>query len=112
MVNALIGCVPLSLWLPYGVYRRTHLAHHRTLFVTDPYEDPESRYLPEQDGLVAASRHVAARLQASLAGRLLLGPAVTVGAFLGGEVRRAIREPAIWAGDWLPHAAAATLVWL
>ena len=28
-VNEAIGCWPLSLWLPYSIYRSTHLAHHR-----------------------------------------------------------------------------------
>ena len=28
-VNEAIACWPLSLWLPYSIYRSTHLAHHR-----------------------------------------------------------------------------------
>ena len=28
-VNEAIGCWPLSLWLPFSIYRSTHLAHHR-----------------------------------------------------------------------------------
>ena len=28
-LNEAIGCWPLSLWLPYSIYRSTHLAHHR-----------------------------------------------------------------------------------
>ncbi|MEJ8629981.1 fatty acid desaturase [Sphingomonas sp. I4] len=29
-VNMAIGAVPLSLWLPYGLYRDSHMAHHRS----------------------------------------------------------------------------------
>ena len=43
-LNATIGCWPLSLWLPYSIYRSTHLAHHRDENLTDPFEDPESHY--------------------------------------------------------------------
>ena len=39
-VNEAIGCWPLSLWLPYSIYRSTHLAHHRDENLTDPLEDP------------------------------------------------------------------------
>ncbi len=111
-LNALIGYVPLSLWLPYAAYRRTHLAHHRTPCVTDPYEDPESQYLVERPGRMSAVRRAVARAQASLAGRLLVGPAITILGFLAGEVRRAIREPTILLREWLPHVVAAILIWL
>ena len=43
-INEMIGCWPLSLWLPYSIYRSTHLAHHRDENLTDPLEDPESYY--------------------------------------------------------------------
>ena len=46
-VNEAIGCWPLSLWLPYSIYRSTHLAHHRDENLTDPLEDPESYYWAE-----------------------------------------------------------------
>ena len=44
LVNDAIGCWPLSLWLPFSLYRSTHLAHHRDERLTDPLEDPESYY--------------------------------------------------------------------
>jgi fatty acid desaturase len=43
-VNEMIGRWPLSLWLPYSIYRSTHLAHHRDENLTDPLDDPESYY--------------------------------------------------------------------
>jgi fatty acid desaturase len=109
--NALIGGVPLSLWLPYAIYRRTHLAHHRTDAITDPFDDPESRYLSGRDGRL---RRLLSRLEAPLLGRMLIGPLLTTGRFLAAATLRAAREPAALVRDWLPHAAAvaALLVWL
>ncbi len=110
-LNALVGGLPLSLWLPYAVYRRTHLAHHLTAAITDPLDDPESRYLSGRAGRAAL---LLSRLEAPLLGRMLLGPPVTVGRFLAGEAARARRQPGVVARDWLPHlgGVAAVLLWL
>ena len=43
-LNRAIGAWPLSLWLPFDVYRITHLQHHNDNRLTDPLEDPESYY--------------------------------------------------------------------
>jgi fatty acid desaturase len=110
-LNTLLGAVPLSLWLPYAIYRRSHLAHHATPAITDPLDDPESRYLSGRSGRVAV---LLGRLQAPLLGRLLLGPAIAIGGFLASESMRAVRSPGETARDWLPHltAVAGLLAWL
>lgn len=110
-LNALVGGVPLALWLPYAVYRRTHLAHHRTESITDPRDDPESRYLSGRERRGAL---LLGTLEATLLGRMLLGPPLAVGRFLAGEAARGIRAPRRVARDWLPHLAgvAAVLLWL
>ncbi len=43
-VNEALGVWPLSLWLPYRIYRETHMRHHQDANLTDPFEDPESYY--------------------------------------------------------------------
>ena len=43
-VNQLFGLLPLAVWYPYGLYRDSHLRHHRNDHLTDPHEDPESYY--------------------------------------------------------------------
>jgi len=101
VVNAAIGAVPLSLWLPYGLYRDSHVAHHRSPHITDPLDDPESRYVASSRGV----RHVAARVQATLLGRLLFGPFLAVLALVADEGRRLARQPGRVARDWLPHLA-------
>lgn len=42
-VNTTVGFVPLSLWLPFGRYKTTHVQHHRS-DLTDPFDDPETTY--------------------------------------------------------------------
>lgn len=108
LVNAAIGYPPLTLWLPYAVYRRTHCAHHATHRITDPYLDPESHYHVAARGW----RYRLARLESPLAARLLIGPVIRIGQFLADELRRARTAPREWAGDWLPHLAAlAPVLW-
>ena len=110
-LNMLVGSVPLSLWLPYAIYRRTHLAHHRTPAITDPLDDPESRYLSGREGWGLL---LLGRVEASLIGRLLLGPIVTVARFAAIEAARVYRRPGAAARDWVPHLAgvACLLLWL
>lgn len=114
MLNALIGGLPLSLWLPYARYRRDHIAHHATDHITDPYDDPESHYLPNRPGLAAKARLIVARSQATLAGRLLLGPFLIVLRFFWSEASRLRREPVPVLRDWMPHIAGVMLIlaWL
>lgn len=114
LLNALLGYAPLALWLPYAVYRRSHVAHHRTPHVTDPFEDPESRYLGRCEGRSGRLIRLVARVQATLAGRLLLGPFLSVGDFLLRELHRAVHDPRTTLRDWLPHLAAVLLIcaWL
>ena len=110
-LNALIGGVPLALWIPYAVYRRSHIAHHLTPWVTDPLDDPESRYLSGREGRLS---HYAMRLEASLVGRMLLGPVFTIVGLLAEEGERSIRQPGAVLRDWLPHlvGVAIVLTWL
>lgn len=109
-INTAIGAVPLSLWLPYAVYRDSHVAHHRCPVITDPFEDPESRYVAQGRGI----RHLAARAQATLIGRLLLGPVIIVLTLAVDEMRRLRRSPAAMIRDWAPHLALAgpLVLWL
>ena len=113
-INALIGGVPLALWLPFACYRRDHIAHHATDHVTDPVRDPESRYARRPAGVWGRARLALTAVQASLVGRLLLGPALVIGGFLAGEVRRAIAAPAAVLRDWSVHlpGVVAILAWL
>ncbi|MDM7957397.1 fatty acid desaturase [Blastomonas sp.] len=109
-INTLLGWAPYSLWLPYSIYRDSHIAHHATRNATDPFDDPESRYLAKSGTLVWFIEKV----QQSLIGRLLLGPFLSIFRFLGSELIRAYRQPGGVLRDWLPHAGGvlAILIWL
>jgi fatty acid desaturase len=74
-VNNGVGQWPLALWLPFENYRHSHLDHHNDERLTDPLDDPESYYWRQEDwdGLGRFGRAII-RLQASLLGRLLIGP--------------------------------------
>jgi fatty acid desaturase len=110
-LNTLLGFTPLSLWAPFEAYRQSHLAHHATEHLTDPAHDPEARYLPASASL---AQRAAAALQATLLGRLLLGPFIEIGVFWLGEARRLARGEPGRLGLWIGHGLAAAVVvgWL
>jgi fatty acid desaturase len=87
-LNDLIGAPPLSLWLPYALYRDSHRRHHHDAHLTDPLEDPESTYVTTQAwrraGPARRWLHVACN---TLVGRLVLGPPRTVVGFWLRQVR-------------------------
>mgnify|MGYP001355731093 CR=1 FL=1 len=110
-LNTALAFPPLALWLPFERYRATHLQHHDNARLTDPLDDPESRYLtPEDFARASPFMRLALRAQATLAGRLLIGPFWAVGTFFISEART------ISAGDrgllrtWSVHIVAAGLV--
>lgn len=86
-INDAIGFPPLCLWLPYGVYRAAHLRHHVDARLTDPLDDPESRYWTD-DLWTMLSRpgRLLVSAQGTLLGRLLIGPAWGVGRFFNFQI--------------------------
>lgn len=105
----------LSLVVPYERFRDTHLQHHFDPALTDPYDDPESNY---QDPAVWARMgtplRALLRLNNTLLGRMVLGPAVGTWFFVRGDIalhragdRRILRA-------WLLNGAGVGLVaaWL
>jgi fatty acid desaturase len=112
-VNSLIGSIPLSLWLPFERYRRTHLAHHATERITEPGADPESRYLPPPGETLGVDHRLGA-LQAALWSRMVLGPIVETWRFLRAETLAVRGGSAGQVGAWVRHllAAAIVIAWL
>jgi fatty acid desaturase len=114
-LNSGLGGPPLSLWIPYRIYRATHLQHHRHggRHLTEVSRDPESFFL--RPGTLSRSgclRRALYLANCTLAGRLLFGPALAVLRFWAAETRK------ILAGDrrsriiWARHAIAAATVLL
>ena len=109
-VNALLATPPIWLWLPFERYRQTHLTHHRDERLTDPLDDPESRYWtpggwrelgPVGRALVGA--------QGTLAGRLLIGPMWSVWRFLADEARMIAAGDIAKARVWTQHVVLVAL---
>jgi fatty acid desaturase len=113
--NSALAWPPLSLWLPYPVYRLSHLVHHRDEYLTDPIEDPESSYLTGADWarMPRPVRLVFAWNQ-TLLGRLLVGPAIMIGLFLWDEAKRVVAGEPGRRRIWLVHGlcVAVLLVWV
>ena len=110
-VNAMLVFPPLTLAIPYLRFRDQHLAHHHDEIITDPYDDPETNYL---DPAIWARTHPLMRrimqVNNTLAGRILIGPAVGLWGFWGGDIRaiRAGDRAALW--GWLLHLPPLALV--
>jgi fatty acid desaturase len=86
--NRMLGFPPLSLWMPYELYRRSHLVHHRDERLTDPLDDPESYYWTSEDWQrIGAFGQLLVKVQTSLAGRVIIGPAWNILRFLYTEMR-------------------------
>jgi fatty acid desaturase len=113
-LNALIGGAPLSLWIPYTVYRDTHIRHHRHdgRRLTEVGHDPESFYLrPGHLAKVGRFHRAVLVANCTFAGRIVLGPAIAVFTFWTEEARklRASRRHRL---IWLRHAiAVGVLLW-
>src|SRR3984957_6289021 len=114
-VNEMIGRWPLSLWLPYSIYRSTHLAHHRDENLTDPLDDPESYYW--EDGQWRALGPLGRALvaaQSTLLGRMILGPVWTTSRFVRGLARDVWRSKGNTRAIVARHLleCAAILIWV
>jgi len=109
-INEVLIFPSLWLWLPFRLYRDSHLHHHRQSILTDPAEDPESFYV-DAEAWVRLPRLVRALLWVNntLVGRLAIGPVLTIGRFLAAEIRDTHWNPSRL-GAWLAHAAGAGLV--
>ncbi|MEM9059913.1 MAG: fatty acid desaturase [Pseudomonadota bacterium] len=87
-INEALVSVPMGLFIPYRRFRDLHLRHHRDDRLTDPYDDPESFYLCDSE--VSSSCSVLRTLlavNATFAGRMLIGPAMAMFAFWALDLR-------------------------
>jgi fatty acid desaturase len=87
LVNeALIFFTP-TMWLPFQRYKETHLAHHNNAHLTDPEIDPESYYLlPDHWAQIRGLKRLLFRINHTLGGRMMIGPAVGIVRFWSAEL--------------------------
>jgi fatty acid desaturase len=111
--NAMLGALPLSLWIPYAVYRETHLRHHRHggRYLTEVQHDPESFYLPAGTmSTVGAVRRWIYAANCTLAGRMTLGPAIAMTRFWAREFAKILNGDRRRLRIWSWHALGVGLV--
>ena len=114
-LNTALAMAPIALWLPYPLYRSRHLSHHATPHLADPLADTESFYVePRRWQRIGPIYRALLWVHNTLAGRLLLGPAMTILAFWREEGARLIRGEPGCVQIWATHAVltALVLVWV
>ncbi len=103
-LNTALVFPALGLFIPYLRFRDTHLAHHHDPNLTDPYDDPETNFV---DPVVWAEwtplRQAVYRANNTLLGRMLIGPAISTGAFYLADLRAALRGDRAVLRAWLFH---------
>lgn len=105
----------LTLFVPYRRFRDTHIAHHRDPLLTDPYDDPETNYLdPQVWSRLSRPVRRLLRINNTLLGRILLGPAIGTFLFVRADWRLIRAGDRSIARDWAFHGAGVALVvaWL
>ena len=114
-LNRAIAYPPLALWLPFDRYRALHLKHHHDERLTDPLDDPESRYhCPETWQQLGPIGQRLVRAQCTLLGRLTIGPFWAVGRFLWAEMKSLAADEPARRSQWAQHFAGVALMvtWL
>lgn len=113
--NDALGFPPLTLWLPYRIYRASHLRHHRDAHLTDPLEDPESYYLTEERfARLGPLMRGWLRLSHTFPGRITVGAVWSMVIFLEGQLRACIHGHRAARRIWFWHllGVAAVLGWV
>ena len=87
-LNRLLIFFPIGWSLPYERFRDTHIDHHETNELTDPFDDPESWYLANYQWMESNqfTRSVL-DFNNTLFGRMLIGPIIGLARFYLGELR-------------------------
>jgi len=103
-LNRWLGLLPVAVWYPFDVYRKSHLAHHNDELLTYPGQDPESNYLNPEDYW----QHNALMRALLVAQRTSLGRFVITPVFAVFHLLWPLRQAAYWRKPalrrtWLQH---------
>jgi fatty acid desaturase len=105
----------LTVFVPYLRFKDLHLQHHFDPNLTDPYDDPESNFVdPAVWAAMPAARRALLRFNNTLAGRMLVGPALSTWALVTGDLAAMARGDARVGLAWALHLPGVALVlgWL
>ncbi|HSG95671.1 MAG TPA: fatty acid desaturase, partial [Afifellaceae bacterium] len=107
LANEALVFPALGLFVPYRRFRTLHLSHHRDPNLTDPYDDPESFYLdPARWQNMAWPLQRLLAVNNTLAGRLVLGPAIVLAVFWHRDAAAIAKADRRVTAAWLIHLAA------
>ena len=108
-LNTALVIAPRSLWLPFAIYRDTHLDHH-VMELTVPGVDPESFYVSPADWQAASPvRRELLRVNRTFLGRLMIGPLIGPPALVWSELKLA-RASGAALRTWALHVVLAAVV--
>jgi fatty acid desaturase len=104
---------PLGLWFPFPLYRKSHSTHHRDAHLTVPGLDTESYYVKQADWQrTGPIKRALLTFNQTMAGRLLIGPALRLWLLVNREVRRVRQRDFSHLPHWGVHVVAvAGLFW-
>ena len=114
LLNESLIFITPHFWIPFPRYRETHLLHHNDANLTDPRLDPESYYmLPEDWAALPGLKQMLYRLNNTLAGRMMMGPAVSAARMWSADFAAIGRGDGHIARAWIYHlAASAVSLWI
>lgn len=105
VLNEVLVSAALTLTVPYGRFRDTHLAHHHDPILTDPYDDPESNFFdPAVWVRLPKGLQALFRANNTLLGRVVLGPLIGNAMWLWSEARLFAQNAPGVRRDWALHA--------
>jgi len=94
-LNSLLVVLPIGWSIPFERFRDTHIAHHDTSELTDPFDDPESWYLAGQNwDEISAIKRCVLVFNNTLFGRMAIGPLLGLGRYYWAEIAILICKPA------------------
>ena len=104
-LNEVLVSPALTLTVPYGRFRDSHLAHHNDPTLTDPYDDPESNFFdPAVWAGLPRLVQLLFRANNTLLGRMVLGPIIGNMLWLWGELQLFRANASGVRRDWGFHA--------
>jgi fatty acid desaturase len=110
-VNEALVFPSFWLWLPFRIYRESHLSHHRDDRLTCPIEDPESNYLsPDVWEAMGPAARIFRRAIGTVLGRLVMGPPFYVGRLAVNEIDRLVKRDRSHLMAWALHVPGAGIV--
>jgi fatty acid desaturase len=102
---------PLGLWFPFPLYRKSHTTHHRDVNLTIPGVDTESYYVLRADWeRMSRARRALLTFNQTMAGRLLIGPALRLWILVDRETGRVRKGDFSHLPHWSVHVVAVGLL--